>query len=650
MIGSTVGDYEIIASLGKGGFGSVWKARFESGELVAMKLLNPQALDNQRVVKKFFNEAMILAKMNHPNITRLLEFFPNGDNYAIVMEYVEGTELKKILRQNNGPLPFNMAYKIAHQTLDAFHYASTNGILHRDIKPGNIIIDTTGNAKVMDFGIAKMSSTASHDTAANMLSILYVPPERFDKNREIDIRSDIYSLALVFYEMFTGRRPFDATEISQMMFAHLNKIPDPPGTITQGLPPPVSNAISRALEKNPDDRFADFLEFAQAMALDPADLFDATTAVDEADATVIVDTAASGGDSPGPLTAASHATEAIAPAAADKPKAFRGIIGAIAAILIAVGVGAFFMTGPSETSAPPVSVATATAPQAQVVPPAAVAEAGVKNSKGFYETKHPADGSAMIHVPAGAFIMGSDRYSSEKPIQTIRLDDFYIDKYLVTNARFQHFVADTKYVTDAEKSGGGWVRIARRWQKVDMATWKMPDGVTSQENTGESPVSQISFNDAESYCRWAHKTLPTEAQWEKAARGTEGNVYPWGNSEPDETLANFDNYHPGPTPVKRFEKGQSPFGMFDAAGNVYQWTADWYTEGKRPLENPTGAAAGKYKTVKGGSFQDGMDSLRAAFRDRYAPNRPEQLFGFRCVAPFPIEGRQKTAAEPIPKK
>jgi len=165
-------------------------------------------LDNQKVVKKFFHEAMILAKLDHPGITRLLEFFPDGNNYAIVMEYVEGVELKRILQQQKGYLPFEIAMKIARQALDAFQYALENGILHRDIKPGNIMIDNNGNAKIMDFGIAKMSSTASHDTAASMLSVHYTAPERFDQSREVDARSDIYSLGLVFYEMFAGRRPF----------------------------------------------------------------------------------------------------------------------------------------------------------------------------------------------------------------------------------------------------------------------------------------------------------------------------------------------------------------------------------------------------------------------------------------------------------
>ena len=286
MIGEHIGDYEITGSLGKGGFGAVYKAKSKDGADLALKLLNPQALDNQRVVKKFFHEAMILAKLDHPNITKLMEFFPDGENYALVMEYVEGVELKEVIQKHKGPMPFELAYKIANQALDAFHYAHQNGILHRDIKPGNIIIDKNGDAKIMDFGIAKMSSAASHDTAASMLSVHYVPPERFDKTKEIDQRSDIYSLGLVLYEMFAGRRPFNAMETAQVMFCHMNQIPDPPTKFSPALPENISSAITKALEKDPNDRFDSFMAFKAALQLDQ-DEFDDATAILDSDMTLV---------------------------------------------------------------------------------------------------------------------------------------------------------------------------------------------------------------------------------------------------------------------------------------------------------------------------------------------------------------------------
>jgi serine/threonine-protein kinase len=241
------------------------------------------------------------------------------------------------------------------------------------------------------------------------------------------------------------------------------------------------------------------------------------------------------------------------------------------------------------------------------------------------------DKSIMIVIPKGEFEMGSDKYSAEKPVQKIYMDSYYIDKFLVTNAQFQKFVEETGYVTDAEKAGGGMVRIGRRWKKVRDATWKMPDGLTPIDGREDNPVSQVSYNDALAYCQWAEKNLPTEAQWEKAARGPNGNKFPWGNQDPDDTMANFDNLIGATTPVNDYEKGKSFYGMHDGAGNVYQWCKDWYATGPRAEKNPTGPSSGKERVVKGGSFIEGTESLRSANRDRYKPDYSSYLFGFRCA-------------------
>jgi len=622
MLNKQMGDYFITKSLGKGGFGSVWEAEDGDGKRVALKILNPQVLENEKVVRKFFHEAMILAKLDHPNICHLLEFFPDGENYAIVMEHVKGIELKKLMTMHKGPMPFDQAYKIAAASLDAFQYAHKNGVLHRDIKPANIMISDDYGPKIMDFGIAKMSSTASHDTAASMLSVHYVPPERFDRSTEIDVRSDIYSLALVFYEMFAGRRPFTATETSQIMFSHLNEIPEPPKKYAEHLPVEVSHAISKALEKDPDDRFVDFLEFAQAMAIDQDAHDDATMIFDE---TV--------------LDSAIDISAAIAEKDVVKKKPPMMLIASIVIALIVVGAGAgyFFsrQQGPSKPKPPP----------------AIVEKIGVKNIKtGVYEIVHPSDRSVMVLVPQGEFTMGSDLYSPEKPVQTIFMDKYYIDKYLVTNQQFQGFVDKSQYVTDAEKEGSGLVRIGRRWKKIPEASWKKTDGFTSIDGKENHPVSQVSYNDALAYCQANGKDLPAEAQWEKAARGYSGFEYPWGNTEPKENVANFDNIVGSTTPVTEYEAGQSPFGVQDMAGNVYQWCKDWYGTGERVPKNPTGPKTGEEHVIKGGSFIEGSESLRSANRDRYPPNYSSFLFGFRCAETYPLPADQEELVNKLSKE
>lgn len=265
-----IGNYFVSNLLGKGGFGSVWKGMTPDGEPVAIKVLNPEVIENERAVRKFFHEAIILSKMDHPNICRFIDFFPYEGNYAIVMDFVKGVELKSILEENEGPLPIEQARLIAAQALDAFHYAHMKDVLHRDIKPENISVDEEGTAKVMDFGIAKLSTSESRQTSLFMISPRYTAPERFDaaNTEAVDHRSDIYSLGLVFYEMFTGTHPFQTDSPTEMIVAHVNTVPTPPDELVD-LPREISGAIMRAVEKDPLDRFEDFGAFKMALLNEP---------------------------------------------------------------------------------------------------------------------------------------------------------------------------------------------------------------------------------------------------------------------------------------------------------------------------------------------------------------------------------------------
>jgi hypothetical protein len=265
-----IGNYEVVQMLGKGGFGSVWSAKASDGHPVAIKVLNPEVLDNERAVRKFFHEAINLAKMNHPNICSFIDFFPHEGNYAIVMDFVQGIDLQDLLESQKGPLPFDVARRVASQALDGFHYAHQQDVLHRDIKPENITLTAEGAAKIMDFGIARLSSSESQQTSLYMISPAYTAPERFDVNKTdlVDHRSDIYSLGLVFYEIFTGTHPFPTDNPTEMIVAHMSKMPAPPDEIVD-LPAEISNAILKAIEKDPEDRFEDFAAFKMEMLGEP---------------------------------------------------------------------------------------------------------------------------------------------------------------------------------------------------------------------------------------------------------------------------------------------------------------------------------------------------------------------------------------------
>ena len=249
-------------------------------------------------------------------------------------------------------------------------------------------------------------------------------------------------------------------------------------------------------------------------------------------------------------------------------------------------------------------------------------------------------GSGLVLVPAGWFIMGGNQYTNHKPQRRVYLDAFYIDKYPVTNVRFSRFVEATSHRTDAEPGEGGlvWDRSKRKWEKKSAASWKAPTGGdSSYRNRLRHPVVQVSWEDARSYCRWAGKRLPTEAEWEKAARGVNGRKYPWGNDWADGSKVIWGKNSGDEThPVDRtYNTHRSPYGAVDMSGNVWEWARDWFKADyyrSAPARNPKGAASGLWRVVRGGSWSVNNPTVfRAAFRFGDQPGSRNNVLGFRCA-------------------
>ena len=266
----------------------------------------------------------------------------------------------------------------------------------------------------------------------------------------------------------------------------------------------------------------------------------------------------------------------------------------------------------------------------------------------------------MVLVPAGSFLRGStaeqaqqeyeeskkkfidatkEWFDREVPQRRVYLDAFYIDKYPVTNVRFSRFVVATSHRTEAEKGGGGWVwdGSKRKWEAKSDASWKSPTGGdSSYRNRLRHPVVQVSGKDARSYCRWAGKRLPTEAEWEKTARGVDGRRYPWGNDwDPSKVI--WSNNSGGKThPVDRtYNTHRSPYGAVDMSGNVWQWVGDWFKADyywTAPDRNPKGPASSSRRVFRGGSWNFiNPTDFRAALRGRPPPGYWGNDLGFRCA-------------------
>ncbi|MDN5363642.1 MAG: eukaryotic-like serine/threonine-protein kinase [Eubacteriales bacterium] len=256
MIGRIIGNrYEILEQLGEGGMSLVYKARCTLlNRTVTIKILRPEFTGDQEFVNRFRREAQAVAKLSHPNIVSVYDVGEDNGIYYIVMEYVEGKTLKEVIREE-GPLSPQRAVAIAEQICLALEHAHENGIVHRDIKPHNILISRDGRVKVTDFGIARAVSSATVTQAGTVLgSVHYFSPEQA-RGEVTGTYSDLYSLGVVMYEMVTGRVPFDGETPVAIALKHIQEQPVPPSALNPQVTPELEKVILRAMDKNLDRRY-----------------------------------------------------------------------------------------------------------------------------------------------------------------------------------------------------------------------------------------------------------------------------------------------------------------------------------------------------------------------------------------------------------
>jgi serine/threonine-protein kinase len=260
------GRYELEQLLGQGGMAQVYRARDRVLDRpVAVKLLRPEYANDATFVARFQREARAAANLVHPNIVAVYDVGQDGNQHYIVMEYIAGRTLKEFIRER-APLPVDLALRIAEEVCTALEYAHRHGLIHRDIKPQNILLDEEGEVvKVADFGIAK--SRLDPESTADRLAlgtVKYISPEQA-RGVEVVPQSDLYSLGVVLYEMLTGRQPFDGETPVSIALQHIEAEPPPPRQINPYIPPAVEAILLRALAKNPRERYASAREMRQAL-------------------------------------------------------------------------------------------------------------------------------------------------------------------------------------------------------------------------------------------------------------------------------------------------------------------------------------------------------------------------------------------------
>jgi serine/threonine protein kinase len=649
--GSRLGDYVIEAVLGRGGMGVVYRARHaELGRQVALKVLAPEVAGDAEFLERFRREARLAASVDHPNVTKVHHAGVEQGIPYIVFELVPGGVL-----YSKAPLPWRDALVVVGQLASGLAALHAAGIIHRDFKPTNVLLDEEGRPKISDFGLARDTQAAFKLTTASVVlgTPQFMAPEQFTRSKDVDARADVYALGATLFFLLTGKPPFEGDHPALMKAAHEQK-PRATSEVVPGVPRSVDRLVFDLLAKQPSAR-------------------------------------------PPTANAVGRRIEAVLEGRDHPPRRLLPL--AVVAALFVVAVSLALAFGVHQEPPPVPSPPPAPKPAPPPPPPAHKQTPQGRPSSLRADPKAPAwflvlspdrrpplplpegvtfgqqpgeyvaekDGSIFVFVPEGSFLMGSEHgEGNERPVHEVELSAYFIGKYELTNDRFEKFVKETRHLTTAERDKVGTVLTGRDEKSVEDiagASWRFPRGRAAKPMDGDRPAVQVTWDDAMAYCAWAHVVLPTEAQWEKAAcwdpTNRRARTYPWGDSLPTSAkkLANvaddslrarwprypaffegYDDGYEGTAPVSSgiFYEGQSPVSAYDMAGNVMEWCRDRYDEAiysLGPKRDPvsTGVESDDSRVVRGWGWNATPALARCAWRAGWSRTKRNDALGFRVA-------------------
>jgi formylglycine-generating enzyme required for sulfatase activity/serine/threonine protein kinase len=761
--------YRLVELLGKGGMGDVYKAEHKlMGRPVALKVINRRLVDSPQAVGRFRREVQAAARLSHPNIVTAHDAEQAGDVHFLVMEYVDGRNLADLV-QERGPLPVATACDYAQQAAEGLQCAFEAGMVHRDIKPHNLMVTRAGQVKILDFGLARFVSetataegegvVAGHPLPVHLTSFGsamgtpdYIAPEQSSDARSADARADIYALGCTLYFLLAGRPPFADESVVEKVRAHAERAPRPIRELRPEVPDGLAEVLVRMMAKDPGQRYQTPAEVAEALARFAGAPASPTTALSRPAgrkrparrvlaagltaiflvvAAIVVyvqlgkttlkfeiedpSLAIRFGDQRITVDNDGHAI-GITPGGeqrfvveqngleveADSLTLKKGEKIALRVMLVGGKVAVI----PSDSSVrvdrqshTPALNPSASSPfdVPEAIRPSSPEEAQKLQASwakrlGTEPATANSLGMSLRLMPPGQFQMGSSRDEidllpledwffanwqrkrmfHESPKHRVRISrPFWLGAHEVTVGQFRRFIEATGYQTTAERDGNGGYGFADGvWMRDPRFNWRNP----GFEQAEDHPVCNVSFEDADAFCRWLSRLeqktyrLPTEAEWEYACRaGTSTWFYTGDRDEGLKAVANiadaslkarhahiewarrWDDGFPFTAPVGRYQP--NAFSLFDMHGNAWEWCQDWYNssfyERSPPADPRAQYASAPYHVFRGGGFDNYPGFARSA--DRYSSHSDTwrtQWAGFRVVCEIPREPAGETGAAP----
>jgi serine/threonine protein kinase len=609
--------YVLLELLGEGGMGSVFKARQQRMDrLVALKAIRREALKAPGAVERFQREARTAAMLSHPNVVTVFDSSTGGGGHYLVMEYIEGTDLARVVK-TQGALPVAAACEYIRQAALGLQHAHERGLVHRDIKPHNLMLTKKGIVKVMDLGLARTVQGATSEAVTEGISVTgnvlgtpdYMAPEQGLNSKKVDIRADIYSLGCTLYYLLTGQVPFPGETVTEKLIKHQLEEPPSIETVRADLPKGLAKVVQTMMAKKPEKRYqtpaeaaAALLPFAQ-MSGPASVLFTQSVA-------------AAPGLQLDSMTAVATAEPVEPRRSRLRYKLFAGLAAVLLLGLVLVFTGMFSSArNASNAGVSPSSRDTASSVAVRDSAPGTSSAA----KSAFLDLGNGVK-LDLVPIKKGMFEMGSpksdtDADAAEKPPHSVEITrDFQIGKYPVTQEQYKQVIGQEPSFHSPR--GGGKAQVGN-------------------QDTRRFPVEMVSWDDAQRFCDVASRLakrrveLPTEAEWEYACRAGTTTRYYSGFFLTDKD-ANFVSQLGRPSAVGSYPA--NAWGLHDMAGNVWQWCADpmrSYAGGGG--RDPRGAKDDGGRILRGGSFNSSAKECRSAHRFNLGTNTPSINIGFRVV-------------------